>query len=298
MIKNTRMLDIFIIILSVIFALNIFVPIVSTSAASADINQSAEENFEEEQFEPIDDSSTNDQVIVPTTFTPETLIEKSVSYINGDISCKSTSNGTVKTNIKVVGDITQKVYSTTQRDTQGRRLCFNSSVKSASIGVTVGRQMYVENDTVYYRDAKKVSDSFVATYGEGWERLSENEYFDKFGLIPGNSYYNIDKSAILEYSNFQIGQTGYRCTIKLNPTSQTAYIRNVEVMSGSSTRPAIKYINLTFITDLDGVPSRISVDECYVVTVMGFTAMCTNSTTTKYTNWGKYFAIQRPSGVN
>lgn len=298
MIKNTKILNILVVILSVIFALNIFVPIMSSGAnSSAGDQTTGGTTIDDEPFIPIDQPTNDKSNETPVTFTAEQLIEKAVSYINGDISCKSTANGTVKTNVKVVGDITQKVYTSIQRDTQGHRLCFNASVKSATIGVTVGRQTYTDGGTVYYREAKTVSDSFVATYNDGWNRMSESEYFNEFGLIPGNSYYNIDKSSILEYSKLQMGSTGYRCTIKLDPASQTAYIRNVEVMSGSSTRPVVKYINLTFITDLDGVPSRVAAEECYVITVMGFTATCTNSVTTKYTNWGKYFAIQRPNGV-
>lgn len=297
MIKTTKMLNILTIILSVIFALNIFVPIMSSGANSASSENTGDVVTDDEPFVPIEPPADDEPVSTPTTFTAEQLINKAMTYINGDISCKSVANGSVKTYVKVVGNVTQKVYTKIERDTQGRRLSFNASVKSGSIGVTVGRQTYTENGTVYYREAKNVSDSFVATYDDGWNRMNESEYFNEFGLIPGNSYYKIDKTTILEYSKLQIGSTGYRCTIKLDPASQTAYIRNLEVMSGSSTRPVVKYINLTFLTDLDGIPSRVTAEECYVITVMGLNATCTNSVTTKYTNWGKYFAIQRPNGA-
>lgn len=297
MIKNTKMLNILTIIISVIFALNIFVPIMSSGADSASSENTGDVVTDDEPFVPIEPPTDDEPVSTPTTFTAEQLIDKAMTYINGDISCKSVANGSVKTYVKFVGNVTQKVYTKIERDTQGRRLCFNASVKSESIGVTVGRQTYTENGTVYYREAKNVSDSFVATYDDGWNRMNESEYFNEFGLIPGNSYYKIDKTTILEYSKLQIGSKGYRCTIKLDPASQTAYIRNLEVMSGSSTQPVVKYINLTFLTDLDGIPSRVTAEECYVITVMGLNATCTNSVTTKYTNWGKYFAIQRPNGA-
>ena len=298
---SVKKLNILTMFIAIIFVMNIVATVLGPSVASADSGMIFEEEIfgSEEEIGGEIDTPVVDEGVKDESFTQESLIKKVFDTINGDMSYKSSATGTVKTNVKIVGNITQNIQSSTQRDSNGKVLLFSASVKTASIGVTVGRQVYTKDGLVYYRDAKEVSSSFVPTYGDGWNKSSIDDYHRNFGMTAGKCYYNVDESTILSYNEFKATTTGYKCVIELNVSKAVAdYTRNVASMSGSSTTPIFEYVKLTITTDKEGLPKRIVAQEKYTVTVMGFTASCTTMTATKYTNWGKYFSLSDPKGIN
>ena len=227
------------------------------------------------------------------------MVSAAFGYINGSMPYNSTTNGVVNTSVPVVGSIMQNIYGSCQRDSAGKVLFFTASVKNASLGVTIGRQVYKTEDRVYYRDAKSVSKTFEASYDEGWNNTTSSAYMADFGTIPGKCDYIVDENTILSYNNYAVSNNGQiRCVITLDvDKALTNYIRYVESMSGSTTRPEFEYVKLTITTNSEGLPVRLAVEEKYVITVMGIKATCINSTATKYYNWGRYSSIASPQGV-
>ena len=298
---SVKKLNILTLIIIAVFVINIAVTLFAPNVDNVEAGSVWEDEIFDEDVDievdtPVVDEGVNDSV---EAITQESLVKKVFDTLNGTKSYKASTTGSVKTNVKVVGNITQNISSSTQRDSNGKVLLFNASVKTASIGVTVGRQIFTKDGMAYYRDAKAVSATFEPTYGEGWTRTTIEDYHSQFGITAGKSYYLVDESTILSYNNFKTTTTGYKVVIELDVSKAVGdYIRNVQTMSGSTTKPAFEYVRLTITTDKDCQPTRIVIEEKYAVTVMGFSASCSTMTATKYSNWGKYFSISTPKGIN
>lgn len=191
---------------------------------------------------------------------------------------------------------------TTQK-VENKRIITPSSAFSQSISIStfvkVAEQLYVKNDAILKREAKKVSSSKVE-WGNSVSKLSQKEYDDSYGYsFVDPSKYVINEDSIIGDIEVVNNGLGRKFTYKLNLKPEIAayyYKTSIKELSGSTVEPTFKYIQMLMTFDYKWRMTKIETVEEYTISLSGLGKVtCVATMTETFKNINKPISISEES---
>lgn len=207
---------------------------------------------------------------------------------------KSISNGTIKAKKAIV--LTEQSLETTRILTPDATFV---ETKSLSSFIKVAEQLYITDDGVVKREAKKASKDSI-TWQNTASQLSINQYLKSYGYSYTDPVrFIINEETIIGDIEIITNGIGRKYTYKfsLDPALSTYYYRtNIKNTSGSNDYPIFEKIEVTMTFDYKWRMTRIETYEEYSVSMTGIgNVNCEANIIETFKNINKEIEIEQES---
>jgi len=200
--------------------------------------------------------------------------------------------------------VAKKAIKLATQTVTNRRIITPNATFSESISVSsfvkVAEQLYSTDSKTLKRDAKKVSSSANITWNNNVTELTEAKQKELYGYSHNDpTRYIINEKTIIseiEVINNGIGRK-YSYKFYLDPQIASYYYRNsVKTLSGSSSHPTFKSIEVTMTFDYKWRMSKIETNEVYEIDIPALGAVtCYAHLTETFKNFEKRIEISEQS---
>lgn len=261
----------------------------------------------ETQNDTIEETIKDDENILNTTYLekptsgrvksqePIDNIFIALNILKESASYESVSSGEV---IAKKGSIKLATQEVKNRRTVTSYATFNESI-SISTFVKVAEQLYLTDNTVLKREANKVSSSNV-TWKNNVSKLNKTQYLEDYGYSPDDpTRYIINEKTIISDIEIINNGIGRKFTYKFNLDPQIApyyYKKSVKELSGSSSSPNFKSIEMHMTFDYKWRMTKIEVKEEYDISLSALgNVTCFATLTETFSNIDKDLTIPEQS---
>ena len=218
-----------------------------------------------------------------------------LNVLNEASSYESTSSGKI---IAKKGSLKLATQNIENRRIITHDATFNESI-SVSTFVKVAEQLYITDNTILKRDANKVSSSNV-TWKNTVSKMNQEKYLNQYGYSAKDpTRYIINKETIISDIEIVNNGIGRKFTYKFNLDPSIAthnYKTSVKTLSGSSSLPKFKSVEMIMTFDYKWRMTNITVNEEYEITLSALgTVTCHSSLTETFKNINKSISFPEQS---